>query len=638
MDLSPGVTDERDRPLPVGRFEGTTEEIERQWYEQVYRGQGDSMAQLTWRAVLMGSCLGAVLSLTNLYIGLKAGWGFGVAITACILSFAIWTSLLKVGLARTPMTILENNCMQSTASSAGSSTGGTLVSAFAAYIIVNQQSMSVPLMLAWVFFIAVLGVTMAIPMKRQMINLEQLRFPSGVAAAETLRALHSKSSQGMRAAKALGLAGLIAAVDKFWADGLSTISESLKRFSSETLLTDLQRWLLGSHYEAWSGRTVFFSWEFIFVAAGAITGMRVCATMLISGTLCWAVLVPILQANGVIQGVGFPIIVQWTLWFGASCMVANGLLSFALSWRTAVHAFEDLRQMLSFRSAAASDPTHIETPMSWFAAGQIVSLVALAWLGHASFGMPVWQSVIAVVLSFWLALVACRVTGETDTTPVGAMGKVTQLTFGALSPGNVNVNLMSANITAGAATSSADLLTDLKSGYLLGANPRQQFIAQFSGIFVGTVVTVLTFAILVPSADVLGTDQFPAPAAQTWAAVAKALGQGLASLEPIKIWLIVAGAAVGVVLTLAPVLFPKYQAYLPSAAAFGLAWVFHWYYGLLFFLGALVALLLERRKPQVAREFTLPVASGVIAGGSLMGVALVFWANGGSIFSKLFGG
>src|SRR4029077_11453855 len=87
------------------------------------------------------------------------------------------------------------------------------------------------------------------------------------------------------------------------------------------------------------------------------------------------------------------------------------------------------------------------------------------WLGEATFGMPVWQSAIAVALSFLLALVACRVTGETDTTPVGAMGKVTQLAFGALSPGNVNINLMSANITAGAATSAADLLTDLKSGY-----------------------------------------------------------------------------------------------------------------------------------------------------------------------------
>ncbi len=102
------------------------------------------MAQLTWRAVLIGSCLGGVLSLTNLYIGLKAGWGFGVAITASILSYAIWTSLLKVGLARTPMTILENNCMQSTASSAGYSTGGTLVSAFAAYILKGEKPADLP--------------------------------------------------------------------------------------------------------------------------------------------------------------------------------------------------------------------------------------------------------------------------------------------------------------------------------------------------------------------------------------------------------------------------------------------------------------------------------------------------------------
>jgi OPT family oligopeptide transporter len=641
MDLSVGATDVRDRPLLVAGFKGTPEEIERQWYEGVYRGRGDTMAQFTWRAVLIGSCLGGVLSLTNLYIGLKAGWGFGVAITASILSYAIWTGLLKIGLARTPMTILENNCMQSTASSAGYSTGGTLISAFAAYIIINHQSMSVPLMLAWVFFIAVLGVTMAIPMKRQMINIEQLRFPSGIAAAETLRALHAKSSQGLRAAKALGLAGLIAAIDKFWAEGLSTINASLERFSSAALLTGLQKWLLGSHYEAWSGRTVVFSWEFIFLAAGAITGMRVCATIFVSGTLCWAIVVPLLQTEGVIEGTGFAAIVQWTLWFGASCMVAAGLLSFALSWRTALSAFHDLKQMFSSRSAAASDSGRIatiEAPMSWFAVGQIVSLVALASLGHATFGMPVWQSAIAVALSFWLALVACRVTGETDTTPVGAMGKVTQLTFGALSPGNVNVNLMSANITAGAATSAADLLTDLKSGYLLGAHPRQQFLAQFSGIFVGTIVTVLAFAILVPNAQVLGTDQFPAPAAQTWSAVAIALGQGLSSLEPVKLWLIFAGGVVGIVLTLAPVLLPKYQVYLPSAAGFGLAWVFQWYYGLLFFLGAVVALLLQKRRPKLAEEFTLPVASGVVAGGSLMGVVLVFWANGGSILNKLLGG
>src|SRR5262249_54491926 len=142
---------------------------------------------------------------------------------------------------------------------------------------------------------------------------------------------------------------------------------------------------------------------------------------------------------------------------------------------------------------------------------------------------------------------------------------------------------------------------------------------------------------LVPNAKVLGTDQFPAPAAQTWSAVAIALGQGLSSLEPVKLWLIFAGSAAGIALTLAPVLFPKHQHYCPSASAFGLAWVFHWYYGLLFFLGALAAFLLERRNPELAEEFTLPVASGVVAGGSLMGVALVLWANGGSILAKLLG-
>jgi uncharacterized oligopeptide transporter (OPT) family protein len=76
------------------------------------------------------------------------------------------------------MTILENTCMQSTVSSAGYSTGGTLGSAFAAYMILNGQPLPLPITIAWVFFLAVLGVTMAVPMKRQMINIEQLAFPS----------------------------------------------------------------------------------------------------------------------------------------------------------------------------------------------------------------------------------------------------------------------------------------------------------------------------------------------------------------------------------------------------------------------------------------------------------------------------
>jgi uncharacterized oligopeptide transporter (OPT) family protein len=622
-------------PLPIHGFQGTPAEIERQWYEQVYRGRGDRMRQLSWRAVLMGSVLGGVLSLTNLYIGLKAGWGFGVAITACILSYAIWTALHRARIVGTPMTILENNCMQSTASSAGYSTGGTLISAFAAYMLINQTTMSLPTMLAWVFFLSVLGVTMAIPMKRQMINVEQLRFPSGIAAAETLRALHSVGDKGMRSARALAVAGLVALVGKFWADGLIVVNARLAPFMIGTWVTAFNERVFG---QAWMGRTVMLSWEPMFIAAGAITGLRVCWSMFLGSITAWTIFVPMLQHRGVIEGSGYGTLVQWTLWGGVACMVTSSLLSFVMQWRTALRAFADLGAMLGGGRGRGGDAVAaIETPSSWFFWGQAVGFVGLAWLGHLSFGMPYWQTAVAVLLSFALALVACRVTGETDTTPVGAMGKITQLTFGVLSPGNMNVNLMSANVTAAAAGSSADLLTDLKSGYLLGANPRKQFIAQFAGIFVGTLITVLSFRLLVPDASVLGTDQFPAPAAQTWRAVALALSHGIQSLGPVKTWSIIVGGLVGIVLSALPSIFPKRQHLIPSAAGVGLAWTFHWYYGLLFFLGGVLGWWVEKRYPRWSEEFTFPVASGWIAGESLMGVTLVIAENGPELVRRLFG-
>ncbi len=622
--------------LPIEGFKGTPEEIELQWYEKCYVGRGDTVKQLTWRAIIIGWVLGSVLSLTNIYIGLKAGWGFGVAITACILSYALWTSFYKIGLARTQMTILENNCMQSTASAAGYSTGGTLISAFAAYIMLNNATLPWGLMIAWVFFIAVLGVTMAVPMKRQMINTEQLRFPSGIAAAETLRALHAKGQKGMRAAKALGIAGLLAMVSALLTDGLRLISTKLEAIQISTLVSRFSNFTLG---ETWVGRTVTWAWDPIFIAAGMFVGMRVATSMFVGSILCWMIFVPLVQVyvpEAAGQS-GFRALVQWSLWGGTACMVTSGILSVFFQWKSALRAFQGLGDMFLKRGDKKQDKlAAIETPGSWFLIGQVVSLIALAILAEVTFGMPYWQSIVAVVLSFALALVACRVTGETDTTPVGAMGKITQLTFGALSPGNMNVNLMAANITAGAATSSADLLTDLKSGYLLGAHPRKQFIAQFAGIFIGTLVTVAAFRILVPNATVLGTDQFPAPAAQTWKGVAEAMALGLSNMHPVKVWAIVIGGLVGLILPILSRMFPKQQKWIPSAAGIGLAWVFQWFYGFLFFIGALIGYGWEKRNPKQAEEYLFPVASGIVAGGALMGVVLIFWENGPEIVKQLF--
>ncbi|HIA39120.1 MAG TPA: OPT family oligopeptide transporter, partial [Planctomycetes bacterium] len=156
-------------PSAVAEFD------EAEWYAKAYRGE---TPQLTMRAVLMGSVLGFFLAFTNLYIGLKTGWHLGVAITACILSYSIWQGMLRFGIAKTNMTILENNCMQSTASAAGYSTGGTFVSAIAALLMIQGVHLPIWVLVVWTFFLAILGVTLAIPMKRNMINQEKLKFPS----------------------------------------------------------------------------------------------------------------------------------------------------------------------------------------------------------------------------------------------------------------------------------------------------------------------------------------------------------------------------------------------------------------------------------------------------------------------------
>jgi uncharacterized oligopeptide transporter (OPT) family protein len=622
-----------DSPLMLDGFQGTREEIEQQWLAQVYRGRGDIMPQLTLRSVLMGSAIGGILSITNIYIGLKVGWLVGVSVTACIVSYGLWSAFLRIGLVKTPMTILETNCMQSTASAAGYSTGMTLISAFPAFFMISGHELPIMFTLAWVFFLALLGVTMAIPMKRQMINVEQLRFPSGIATAETLRALYSNGRRAAQSARALTYAGIAAALSEFLSDGLRLINARLSHFELGALLNQLDMVVFGP---VWMGRTIMLVWDPILIAVGALIGIRVAGSMLLGGTLCWAVFVPILQRSGMINGSGYTEVVQWTLWGGVSCIVAASLFSLALQWELVRTAMRGLRSFLAGDRTPNTRSVSIEPPLRWFFLGQGVSLAALCWLAYVSFRLPVWQSAIAVGMASFLALVACRVTGETGTTPVGAMGKVTQLFFGAINPGNITINIMSASITAGAAVSSADLLGDLKAGHLLGANPRKQFIAQFCGIFTGTVATVFGFKALVPTIGLLGTDRFPAPAAQAWRAVALALSRGFGVLEPVKLWSIAVGGLVGIILTVVPRLFPRLAKWCPSASAIGLSWTFHWYYGLLFVGGASAAWLTQRKFPKRAELFTYPVAAGIIAGGSLMAVALILWESGPSIFAQIF--
>jgi OPT family oligopeptide transporter len=594
------------------------------WFQTVY--QGDTMPQLTVRAVVMGALLGGFMSLSNLYVGLKTGWGLGVAITACILSFSIHKTLMAAfpRLFKTEMSLLENNCMQSTASSAGYSTGGTMTSAIAAYLLVTGHHIPWPILAWWTFFLATLGVFIAIPMKRQMINVEQLRFPSGIAAAETLRSLHGSGKEAMQKARSLGISGLLGGLIAWFRDGGKPFAiPDMINFPGSILGVPLVKW------------TLSFEMSSIMIAAGAIMGWKIAWSLLLGATINYAILAPWMASIGAIDlsKIGYRAIVSWSTWTGASILVSSGLLQFAFNWRTVARALGGITKifMKTPTDKAHDALEHIEVPASWFLGGTVLSGLGCIVVLYTAFGTTIWMGIVAVIMTFFLSLVACRATGESDITPIGAMGKITQLAFGALAPSNIVTNLMTASVTAGAASASADLLTDLKSGYLLGANPRKQFIAQFLGVFAGVLVAVPAFYIIVPDASVLGTARWPAPSAQVWAAVAKLLANGVHSLHPTAQLGLAAGLAVGVILSLLERFFPKKAHWIPSPTGVGLAMVIPFFNSLSMFIGAAITLYLEKKKPKIAEKYVVPVASGFIAGESLVGVVVALLSASGVI-------
>jgi uncharacterized oligopeptide transporter (OPT) family protein len=631
-----------DEPLDLALrgFEGTPDEIERQWFEKVYTGRGDTQKQLTFRAVLTGGILGMFMAVSNLYTILKLGWSFPVTITSCVLAFVMWNALRGLSRGRlSQMTMLENNCMQSAASSAGYSTGATVGMAFGALLLINGSHHPWYVVAPYVLFTAALGVFVAIPMKRQMVNQEQLKFPSGIAAAETVRSLYSKGAEAIKKAYALLIAlasgGLVG-----WLRSYSTLTEQLRNSGRpQAWLEKVQSFLVipdSLAFPQWlnpipRGQMAGFTFEpsVLLIGAGMIAGLRVCLSMLLGSVLLYFVVAPRLLVADLAHA-GVPGYVpsftvnpagnfnplRWAVWGGTAVMVFSSLTVLAFQWQTLARALTIFKKRKG--SAQLNPIDAVEVPISWLIAGMIPITIGMVLVQYLAFHVSIPLGLIAVVFSFLIALVSCRATGETDTTPVGSMGKVTQLLYAVLpgAKGIASINLMAAGVTAAAGNAAAHLLTDLKSGFVLGANPRKQFHAQFVGIFFGTLAIVPAWYAMVPNKQAL--EAFNPPATFMWKAMADLLTQGVHMLPTTAIWAMVIGALIGIALPLAAKLFPKVTPWLPSAMGLGLSWVMVFQNSLSFAIGAVLVAAWTKLNKRNADLYAIPIASGMIAGESLV--------------------
>jgi putative OPT family oligopeptide transporter len=579
------------------------------WMERTFR---PSEPNLTVRAVLYGMLIGAAMCLSNLYVFFKTGWSMGVTLTACILAFGLFQLLQAARLTKRPLGVLENNALTTVASGAGYMTGGGNMAAFGALLMVTAVRPGTLAMIGWFALIAALGVFAAIPIKRQLINREALSFPTGTATAETIESIHSAAS-GAGASKAAWLGG--AAV---FAAGLTWIRDAW-HWVPTTLGLPLT--LAGHSLAQW---TLALKTEVVLLGGGALMSFRTGWSLLLGAVLTYAVLAPSLLARGIITSVSYKAIVAWTLWPGAAVLVAAGLTSFALDYRSIARSFTGFAQIFGRKTGTpAGGIAAVECPEWWFPAGFIIlgPLVAvlMVWL----FQIPFWAAVIAVPLAVVMGFVAARVTGETDVTPTKALGPVTQLIYGVITPGNLSGNIMCANVTGGIGLHAADLLTTLKTGWLLGARPRHQLYAQLFGVIAGALVVVPAFDLIIPDPGVLGGEAWPAPSCVVWAGVSKAFSGGLAALPPSAQHAIVAGLLLGVALALLEKFASvRLKSWIPSASGLGIAMVVPGSNSLAMFLGAAIAEGLRRRAPRLAEKTVVPVASGLIAGESLMGILI----------------
>ncbi len=607
-------------PLKHPSDEHPSDLAAREWLDHVY--QGDHAPQLTWRAVITGMAIGGVMSISNLYVGLKTGWGLGVTITACIIAFAVFKVLevLVPAYRDRPFSLLENYTMSSAASAAGYMSSAGLVSALPALYLTTGRLLAWWEIGLWLGAISMLGVFMAIPLKRQLINIDQLPFPSGIATAETLRSMHSHSGDAAGKARSLFAAGVVGALVAAWRDGMAALPARFHSFAFPEkfpLFPGVNgRGLLDKY-------TIGVEGSMIMVAAGAIMGIRVGTSMLVGSVICYGVIGPVLVREAIVEP-GYRGIVSWTLWPATAMMVSSGLLSFALRWRTVARAFRGFASVFSGAPSVTDPLSHVEVPVSWFVVGAGASGLACMVLGHWLFGITWWMGLVAVLVTFLLSIVAARATGETDITPIGAMGKITQLLYGVLAPSSITINLMTASVTSGAASHAADLLTDLKSGYLLGGNPRKQTISQLFGVIAGTVISVPAYLFVVQRApEKLTSGELPAPAARVWAGVAQLLAKGIDALPLGAVTAIAVGAALGVVLTLLEEFAPvRYRKWLPSTTGLGIAGVIPAFNAISMFSGALLAWCVRRISAQTDEKYTIAVSSGLIAGESLMAVAI----------------
>lgn len=643
----------------------------------------DEPIQLTVRAVVVGSLLGLIVGASNVYLGLKTGFTFGASLFGAIFGFAILKPLSHALPERWGGGYFgprENCTVQTSATAAGGLTSLFVAAVPAMYQLglLKTPKQDIGRLFLLTAITAFYGVFFAIPLRRYYILKEKLVFPSPTATAFTIRSLHSTTSAAAR----------LAAKQKVRVLGWSFVGafvfKSLCGYAPGLLLDwHVFYWL---YSWGWKGAIAGEAWGWIFEltpafwGAGMLSGLNASWSFLAGAILAWGILGPITIAKGWTISKPNPYGVEdplwrsyssmsakdfvhgaspryWLLWPGILIMLTysfaelcvNGpifwraLKSAGRSWKYDYNAWSARRKGLSFTDIRPEEdrmlddpaPDHEQVPMWMWGGGLLVSIAATLLVGKLSFDMDVGIGILALLLAFMFSFIGVQASGTTDVNPVGTIAKASQLIIGgatraqgiAIEKAQLT-NLIAGSIAGQAASHGVDMTGDLKTGHLLRASPRAQFLSQVLGSVIGIWLSVGLF-VLFASAYPCITDleiectAFGLPAVSAWRVVATAVTSPTLPIPPTSGYFAIGLSVLAVITvvikhTLVPA---QYRVWVPNWNAIGLGLVVpQTYYPIAMVIGAHVAYTWGRRWPKSWEIWGFALSAGLVAGEGMGGV------------------
>ena len=582
------------------------------------------LPQLTVKATVLGLLLSALLAGANAYLGLFAGLTVSASIPAAVISMAV-LKFFKTS------NVLENNIVQ-TAASAGESLAAGVIFTMPGLIILGYWHV---FHYWWVTVIAglggLLGVLFTIPLRRSLIVEEKLTYPEGTATAEVLKI----GEAGSRGAKLLAMAGITGAVVKFAETGLRLWSGTVQAAT-----------YVGSSAVAYVGANLSPA----LLGVGYIVGLNIAALVFIGGAISWYVAIPLysgffldhdprlaaeLAGGATAADLAYDIWTSQIRYLGVGSMLVGGVWALIAMRRSLWSGVRSGLRATRAVTDAAYDHTDHDAPMRLVLIGIALFVIPIfiAYRGIVgSVGVAAAMTIVMLLAGFLFSSVAGYMAGlvGSSNNPISGITIATILVtslllffIGGEEAVGPAAAIMVGAVVCCAAAIGGDNLQDLKAGYLLGATPWRQQLAQAFGV-VAAVLVIAPILNLLLAAYGIGapTDEHPnsllAPQATLMASVANGVfGGGLP-------WDMIAwGAGIGVVIIgidlylahrgaawRAPVLAVAVGIYLPLELEVPIL------------IGGLIAEFTARRAAASSARHGLLFAAGLITGEALVGILM----------------